>query len=109
MASATPTCLCGLATSPRLMCARHSQAKLWDLSTGEPKLLAAKDLKAGAIFAAAFCPESPFLLAAGGAKGKMVVWDTLQQPGIAAKYGQQRPRRKAAAAAAIDSDDAEED
>ncbi len=88
---------------------RHPQAKLWDLSTGEPKLLAAKDLKAGAIFAAAFCPESPFLLAAGGAKGKMVVWDTLQQPGIAAKYGRQRPRRKAAVAAAVDSDDAEED
>ena len=73
---------------------RRAQAKLWDISTGEPKLLTAKDLKAGSIFAAAFCAESPFLLAAGGAKGKLVVWDTLQDRAVAAKYGNQRPRRK---------------
>ena len=74
----------------------RAQAKLWDIDDGEPKLLTAKDLKAGSIFAAAFCAESPFLLAAGGAKGKLVVWDTLQDRAIAAKYGSQRPRRKAA-------------
>ncbi len=73
---------------------RRAQAKLWDISTGEPKLLTAKDLKAGSIFAAAFCAESPFLLAAGGAKGTLVVWDTLQDRAVAAKYGSQRPRRK---------------
>lgn len=44
------------------------QVKLWDVSTEQPSLVAASDMGVGAIFSAAFCAESPFLVAAGGAK-----------------------------------------
>lgn len=42
--------------------------KLWDVSSDEPSLVASSDVGVGALFSAAFCAESPFLIAAGGAK-----------------------------------------
>ena len=59
------------------------------MSTHQPGLVASQDLKVGAVFAAAFCPEQPALLAVGGAKGEMVVWDVLTNPALAAKFGRQ--------------------
>jgi hypothetical protein len=44
------------------------QVKLWDVSSEQPSLVAASDMGVGAIFSAAFCAESPFLVATGGAK-----------------------------------------
>ena len=44
-------------------------------------------LKVGAIFSAGFTPDAPFLVAAAGAKGTVVVWDTLSNAAVAAKYG----------------------
>ena len=73
------------------------QVKLWDISSGAPQLVAAQDLKAGAVFAAAFCPASPFLIAAGGAKGSVAVWDTLTDARVAAKYGKLAGRTQRAA------------
>ena len=45
-----------------------AQVKLWDVSSEQPSLVSASDMGVGAIFSAAFCLESPFLVAAGGAK-----------------------------------------
>jgi len=44
------------------------QVKLWDVASEQPTLVASSDVGVGALFSAAFCAESPFLVAAGGAK-----------------------------------------
>ena len=53
---------------------RGAQVKLWDVSSEQPSLVAATDMGVGAIFSAAFCAESPFLVAAGGAKVRRGLW-----------------------------------
>lgn len=52
--------------------------KLWGLEEGgaQPTLLVLEDLKVGAVFSASFCRDSPMVVAAGGAKGSVAVWDT---------------------------------
>lgn len=55
--------------------------KLWDLgATGEdgapaPAVVSSKTMDIGHIFTAGFFPHSPWLLAAGGSKGKVAIWD----------------------------------
>ncbi|KAF2285004.1 hypothetical protein GH714_034587 [Hevea brasiliensis] len=56
--------------------------KLWDLSNNQPSCVASKNPKAGAVFSISFSEDSPFLLAIGGSKGKLEVWDTLSDAGI---------------------------
>ena len=66
-----------------------AQVKLWDLGANKPSLVAAQDLKVGAAFAAAFCPDAPWLLAAGGAAGTVAVWDLFTNAAAANRYGKQ--------------------
>ncbi|KAK7386053.1 hypothetical protein VNO78_32123 [Psophocarpus tetragonolobus] len=61
--------------------------KLWDLSNNQPSCVASKSPRAGAIFKISFSEDDPFLLAIGGSKGKLQVWDTLTDSGISQKYG----------------------
>jgi len=63
-----------------LTASTDKKIKLWgiDIESGaEPELLASEDLKVGAIFSASFCRDAPMVLAAGGAKGAVAVWDTM--------------------------------
>lgn len=53
--------------------------KLWDVSGATPALLATKDMELGKVFSVKFSPDSASLLAAGGSKGKLGVWNTLEQ------------------------------
>lgn len=77
------------------------QVKLWDVSSQQPALLATQDLQVGAVFGAAFCPEAPWLLAAGGAMGTVAVWDITTNSAVMSKYG--RTLSRAVAAAGIDN------
>ena len=77
------------------------QVKLWDVSTQQPALIATQDLQVGAVFGAAFCPEAPWLLAAGGAMGTVAVWDITTNSAVMSKYG----RKLSRAVAAVASDD----
>lgn len=77
--------------------------KLWSITTGQPVAISSQDLKVGALFSAAFCPESPFLVAAGGAKGSVAVWDTLTDPAVAGKYGRKANRGKGVAERAVEA------
>ncbi len=77
------------------------QVKLWDVSTQQPALIATQDLQVGAVFGAAFCPEAPWLLAAGGAMGTVAVWDITTNSAVMSKYGRTLSR----AVAAVASDD----
>ncbi|XP_020234337.1 uncharacterized WD repeat-containing protein C17D11.16 [Cajanus cajan] len=61
--------------------------KLWDLSNNQPSCVASKSPRVGAIFKVSFSEDNPFLLAIGGSKGKLHVWDTLSDSGISRRYG----------------------
>uniref|UniRef100_A0A0E0L6E7 Uncharacterized protein n=1 Tax=Oryza punctata TaxID=4537 RepID=A0A0E0L6E7_ORYPU len=53
-----------------------------------PNLLAtASTDKLGAIFSVSFSMDSPFLLAVGGSKGNLKVWNTLTETAVANKFG----------------------
>jgi len=53
--------------------------KLWSLREGAaPTLLGKQNLQIGGIFDLSFSRDSPALVAAGGAKGKLGVWNTLE-------------------------------
>ena len=71
--------------------------KLWDVSTHQPALVATQNLQVGAVFGAAFCPEAPWLLAAGGAMGTVAVWDIMSNAAVMSKYGRQLSKAVAAA------------
>jgi hypothetical protein len=77
-------------TNPSHMWRWPLQVKLWDVSGAAPKQLAAEDLKVGSVFAASFCGDAPMLLAAGGSKGSVSVWDTATNAAVAAFAQQQQ-------------------
>ncbi|KAI5064988.1 hypothetical protein GOP47_0019683 [Adiantum capillus-veneris] len=64
--------------------------KLWDLKDNQPSCLCSKNPKVGAVFASAFCKDAPFLLAVGGSKGNLDVWDTMTEAEIARRFGRFR-------------------
>ncbi|ESW14506.1 hypothetical protein PHAVU_008G287000 [Phaseolus vulgaris] len=67
--------------------------KLWDLSNNQPSCVASKAPKAGAIFKISFSEDNPFLLAIGGSKGKLELWDTFSESGVSRKYGNYKNNR----------------
>ncbi|XP_068643116.1 uncharacterized WD repeat-containing protein C17D11.16-like [Aristolochia californica] len=61
--------------------------KLWDLSSNQPTCIASKNPKAGHVFSVAFSEDSPSYLAIGGDKGRLEVWDTMSEAGVARRFG----------------------
>ncbi|KAG9450911.1 hypothetical protein H6P81_010876 [Aristolochia fimbriata] len=61
--------------------------KLWDLSSNQPSCIASKNLKAGHVFSVAFSEDSPSLLAVGGDKGRLEVWNTMAEDAVAQRFG----------------------
>lgn len=49
--------------------------KLWDVSDNAPKLVASQDMGVGAVFTVGVPSDAAHLIAAGGAKGEVAVWD----------------------------------
>ncbi len=74
------------------------QVKLWDVSGPAPSRLAEEDLKVGAVFAAGFCADAPLVLAAGGSKGTVSIWDTATNAAVAAYVQRQQPAAAGTAA-----------
>lgn len=73
---------------PHLMatCSLDTTVRLWDFSGGKPKSVVTRDLSAGRLFSVAFQKESPFILTAGGDKGKLAIWDVFENERIAQHY-----------------------
>ena len=65
------------------------QVKVWDVSGGAPALLAVQDLHVGAVFSAGFSADSPALLAVGGARGTVAVWDIQTAAPVTERFGKQ--------------------
>ena len=70
--------------------------KLWSVGGSEPAMVGKRNLQLGGIFDVRFSADSPQLLAAGGAKGKMGIWNTLELEAM--------QERMPAAQAALDED-----
>jgi periodic tryptophan protein 1 len=62
------------------------QIKLWNTSHNVPKLLGSEDPQVGAVLCIGIPKDAPHLIAAGGAKGEVSVWDTRRTKGIGAFY-----------------------
>lgn len=62
--------------------------KIWDISqTNEsgklaPKCVAKKDMEQGQLFSVQFYEDIPFVLAAGGQKGEVAIWDTEEDKSV---------------------------
>ncbi|KAJ1457853.1 WD40-repeat-containing domain protein [Pelagophyceae sp. CCMP2097] len=64
-----------------------SSVKLWNDSGGAaPQLVAQRQMAVGQIFSVAFDESSPFLLAAGGSKGLLALWDTCENAEVEATF-----------------------
>lgn len=55
--------------------------KIWDISKMngnmlEPQMVHEKDLKQGELFSVQFYSDIPWVLAAGGSRGEVAIWDT---------------------------------
>lgn len=69
--------------------------KLWDVTMtddGEmrPTLVSEKEMKVGQIWASSWARDSSSVLACGGDKGKVAVWDIREDKSCMAKYGAQQ-------------------
>lgn len=67
--------------------------KLWDIRDNHPSCICSKNPKVGAVFASAFCKDAPFLLALGGSKGNLDVWDTMMEAEVIQRFGKFRLHR----------------
>ncbi|KAI3427937.1 hypothetical protein D9Q98_006327 [Chlorella vulgaris] len=72
------------------------KVKVWSMLEHRPVLLATQNLNVGAVFSMGFSRDSPLVLAAGGAKGTVSVWDTWSAGGVCAFVQQHAPELAAA-------------
>lgn len=71
-------------------CSVDKTVKLWDTKTGaaEPALLGEKSMAVGKLFTMSFYPSSPFLLATGGDKGMVALWNVDEIEPLAERFRQ---------------------
>jgi periodic tryptophan protein 1 len=82
-ASATCVSLSALARGLMATSSLDKSVRLWDIGTAAggpsgssaPLHVATKTMSIGQVFSCAFFPHKPFLLAAGGSKGVLAIWD----------------------------------
>lgn len=58
-------------------CSLDEYVKVWDIASGaQPTLIDYRKMGMGELFSLQFYKDIPWVLAAGGSKGEVVVWDT---------------------------------
>lgn len=69
-------------------CSVDEYVKLWDIqSSGEPpKLVSYRKMNMGELFSLSFYKDIPWVLAAGGSKGEIAVWDTEENETISKHF-----------------------
>ena len=57
-------------------CSLDEYVKIWDISNQpQPKLIGYRKMAMGELFSLSFYKDIPWVLAAGGSKGEIAVWD----------------------------------
>lgn len=64
-------------------CSLDEYVKVWDISTQAPTLVGYRKMAMGELFSLSFYKDIPWVLAAGGSKGEIAVWDTEESEKIA--------------------------
>eukprot|EP00347_Sterkiella_histriomuscorum_P014628 403360154 len=65
--------------APNMMatCSLDEYVKVWDVAAaGQPKLVGYRKMGMGELFSLSYYKDIPWVLAAGGSKGELAVWDT---------------------------------
>ena len=71
----------------RATCSLDEYVKIWDIAAPEkPKLVSYKKLASGELFSLSFYKDIPWVLAAGGSKGEVAVWDTEENEAISKHF-----------------------
>lgn len=79
-----------LASGLLATCGMDKTVKLWDYSSAAdaaPRQLGEKAMSVGKLFTVSFYPSSPFLLATGGDKGLLALWDLHECEGVMRRFG----------------------
>ena len=65
--------------------------KMWEVGAegGQPSLLATKEVKVGAVWSAGWDVDDAALMACGGDKGKVAVWDVRENADIVKRFGKE--------------------
>ncbi|OUM60938.1 hypothetical protein PIROE2DRAFT_51972 [Piromyces sp. E2] len=53
------------------------QVRIWNIANNQPTCVVSRNLDVGKVFSAAFSLDSPFLAAVSGSKGKVAIWNTV--------------------------------
>ena len=75
--------------------------KLWDIQDGRPTCVTSKSMGVGDLLCGQFFMNDPYMLAVGGSKGQVALWDTSEQSSIERKFSS---RIKAAPTPVINTD-----
>lgn len=69
----------------------------WLLQDGTPVQVGEKVMAAGKLFTLSFYPSSPFLLATGGDKGLLALWDLREIDAVVQRFGSKAQQEEVAA------------
>ena len=99
---------------PNLMatCSTDEYIKIWDIAHNggsEPKLIGAKKTTMGELFSLSFYRDIPWVLAAGGSKGEVAVWDIEENETIGKHFAPFLDKSKVPEQPLPESDNEEED
>ncbi|TYZ63964.1 hypothetical protein PybrP1_004206 [[Pythium] brassicae (nom. inval.)] len=61
--------------------------KIWDLADNKPVCITSKDMNVGELFSMSFYRDAPYMLAVGGSKGTLALWDTSENEGVERRFG----------------------
>ena len=60
--------------------------KLWDITDNQPTMLGHRDVGAGKVLAAQFCPDEAYLTAIGGSTGVLSVWNVTENKSVRQRF-----------------------
>lgn len=64
------------------------QVRIWDIANNKPTCVLSRNLDVGKVFSANFSLDSPFLAAVAGSKGKVAIWNLIDNAGVRNAFGQ---------------------
>ena len=73
---------------PNMMatCSLDEHIKIWDINGSEPKLIGHRKTTMGELFSLSFYKDIPWVLASGGSRGEVAIWDTEENDKVAEHF-----------------------